>query len=219
MVCRKLHLPEVDCQEVFRRLVFNILANNTDDHNKNFSFIMDHTGRWRLSPAYDLTYIFDYGGYLPLEEHCMMMGGKLRDITKEDIIQFASENGIPHPDRIIRNVVKTIQQFRPLALKNGVKEEWIGRVESTLAKHLASWGYDATAPATFAFIDKGRRTISEAHLEQMYKGNYHLLANINGHNRKFVIRKDTPLAGSITQKGLANIDEQFIKNIIEQHLR
>jgi serine/threonine-protein kinase HipA len=92
-------------------------------------------------------------------------------------------------------------------------------VESTLAKHLASWGYDATAPATFAFIDKGRRTISEAHLEQMYKGNYHLLANINGHNRKFVIRKDTPLAGSITQKGLANIDEQFIKNIIEQHLR
>lgn len=219
MVCRKLHLPEVDCQEVFRRLVFNILANNTDDHNKNFSFIMDHTGRWRLSPAYDLTYIFDDGGYLPLEEHCMMMGGKLRDITKEDIIQFASENGIPHPDSIIRNVVKAIQQFRPLALKNGVKEEWIGRVESTLAKHLASWGYDATAPATFAFIDKGGRTISEAHLEQMYKGNYHLLANIDGHNRKFVIRKDTPLAGSITQKGLANIDEQFIKNIIEQHLR
>jgi serine/threonine-protein kinase HipA len=219
MVCRKLHLPEVDCQEVFRRLVFNILANNTDDHNKNFSFIMDHTGRWRLSPAYDLTYIFDDGGYLPLEEHCMMMGGKLRDITKEDIIQFASENGIPHPDSIIRNVVKAIQQFRPLALKNGVKEEWIGRVESTLAKHLASWGYDATAPATFAFIDKGGRTISEVHLEQMYKGNYHLLANIDGHNRKFVIRKDTPLAGSITQKGLANIDEQFIKNIIEQHLR
>ena len=39
-VCRKLHIPETDCQEVFRRMVFNILANNTDDHNKNFSFIM-----------------------------------------------------------------------------------------------------------------------------------------------------------------------------------
>ena len=56
--CRKLHLPEADCQEVFRRMVFNILANNTDDHNKNFSFIMREDGSWRLSPAYDITYIF-----------------------------------------------------------------------------------------------------------------------------------------------------------------
>ena len=50
-VCRKLHLPEADCSEVFRRMVFNILANNTDDHNKNFSFIMSEDGSWRLSPA------------------------------------------------------------------------------------------------------------------------------------------------------------------------
>jgi serine/threonine-protein kinase HipA len=94
-------------------------------------------------------------------------------------------------------------------LKTVVKEEWIGRVECTLAKHLTSWGYEATAPATFAFTDNEGRTISDAHLEQMYKGNYHLLANIDGRNRKFVIRKETPLAESITQKGLANIDEQL----------
>ena len=53
-VCRKLHLPEADCYEVFRRMVFNILANNTDDHNKNFSFVMSEDGTWRLSPAYDI---------------------------------------------------------------------------------------------------------------------------------------------------------------------
>ncbi len=64
-VCRKLHLPEADCQEVFRRMVFNILANNTDDHNKNFSFMMSEDGTWRLAPAYDITYIIDTGGYLP----------------------------------------------------------------------------------------------------------------------------------------------------------
>lgn len=51
-VCRKLHLPEADSQEVFRRIVFNILANNTDDHNKNFSSIMQDNGSWRLSPAW-----------------------------------------------------------------------------------------------------------------------------------------------------------------------
>ena len=91
-------------------------------------------------------------------------------------------------------------------------------MESTLTKHLTSWGYEATAPAIFAFTDKDGRTISDAHLEQMYKGNYHLLANIDGRSQKFVIRKDTLLAKSITRKGLANIDEQFIKNLVEQYL-
>ena len=86
MVCRKLHLPEVDCQEVFRRMVFNFLANNTDDHNKNFTFVMNRRGLWRLSPAYDMTFIFDTGGYLPNREHCMMVGGKLWDIRFEDAL-------------------------------------------------------------------------------------------------------------------------------------
>ena len=54
MVCRKMRLPESTQDEVFRRMVFNILANNTDDHNKNFSFLMDESGQWQLSPAYDM---------------------------------------------------------------------------------------------------------------------------------------------------------------------
>lgn len=45
-VCRKLHLLETDYYEVFRRMVFNVLANNTDDHNKNFSFVMSEDGTW-----------------------------------------------------------------------------------------------------------------------------------------------------------------------------
>ena len=92
--CRKLHLPESDCQEVFRRMVFNILANNTDDHNKNFSFIMNEDGSWRLSPAYDITYIIDNGGFLPNEDHCLYIRTKLRNITRDDAIQFARDNGI-----------------------------------------------------------------------------------------------------------------------------
>ena len=43
-------------------MVFNILSNNTDDHNKNFSFVMNEDGSWRLAPAYDITYIIDRGG-------------------------------------------------------------------------------------------------------------------------------------------------------------
>lgn len=129
-VCRKLYLPEADCYEVFRRMVFNVLANNTDDHNKNFSFIMSEDGSWRLSPAYDITYIFDNGGFLPDEDHCMYIRTKLRDITREDAIQFAKDNGIRRPDAIIRNVVHALSQFRAVATKYGVAEQWIGRVET-----------------------------------------------------------------------------------------
>lgn len=139
-VCRKLHLPEVDCQELFRRMVFNILANNTDDHNKNFTFIMNRQGRWRLSPAYDMTYIFDSGGYLPNKDHCLMVGGKLRDISREDVIAIAGETGIHAPESIIRKVASALSSFRTIAKKNGVKDEWIGRVETTIIGNLRTWG-------------------------------------------------------------------------------
>ena len=138
-VCRKLHLPEADCQEVFRRMVFNILANNTDDHNKNFSFIMQKDGTWRLSPAYDITYIIDSGGYLPNVDHCLYIRAKLRGITRDDVIEFAHDNGIRRPDAIIRDVVGSLRKFRAAATKYGVSEQWIGRVETTIASHLKAW--------------------------------------------------------------------------------
>ena len=139
-VCRKLLLPESDCQEVFRRMVFNVLSNNTDDHNKNFSFIMQKDGSWRLSPAYDITYIIDSGGYLPNEDHCLYIRAKLRNVTREDVIQFAHDNGIRRPDSIIRDVVRALRQFRLVATKNGVSEQWIGRVEMTIVNHMKDWG-------------------------------------------------------------------------------
>ena len=139
-ICRKLHLPEVDCQELYRRMVFNILANNTDDHNKNFTFIMDRQGTWRLSPAYDMTYIFDTGGYLPNKDHCLMIGGKLQGITRDDAVQFARDNGIRRPDAIIRDVAASLKEFRSIATKYGVSDEWTGRVETTIIDHLKAWG-------------------------------------------------------------------------------
>lgn len=135
-VCRKLRLPESDCIEVFRRMVFNILANNTDDHNKNFSFIMSQNGSWRLSPAYDITYIIDRGGHLPNEYHCLYIRAKLCGITRDDIIQFARNNGIRRPEAIIKDVADSLKQFRSIATRYGVSGQWIGRVETTIANHL-----------------------------------------------------------------------------------
>jgi serine/threonine-protein kinase HipA len=216
-VCRKLHLPEVDCQELFRRLVFNILANNTDDHNKNFTFLMDRKGSWRLSPAYDMTYIFDTGGYLPNKEHCLMIGGKLQDITHEDITAFAAECGIRQPESIIRKVAAAISSFHELALKNGVREEWIGRVERCLNGHLAAWGY-VQCEQTFAFNMDGHE-VTNARIEAAYKGNYHLLATIGDREQKYIIRKGTDEYDAITAKGIMNITKEDMESLVERYLK
>ena len=212
-VCRKLRLHEADCQEIFRRMVFNILSNNTDDHNKNFSFVMNEDGSWRLAPAYDITYIIDKGGYLPNRDHCMYIRAKLHDITRSDVIEFARDNGIRRPDAIIRDVVSALKQFRAIATDNGVSESWIGRVESTIVEHLKAWGEWEYETADVE-IDINGHTISNIHVEQTYKGNYHLLANIDGAERKFVISKNKEEFASIEQTGLANLTADQLKVMV-----
>lgn len=215
-VCRKLHLPEADCYEVFRRMVFNVLANNTDDHNKNFSFIMSEDGSWHLSPAYDITYIFDNGGFLPDEDHCMYIRAKLRDITREDAIQFAKDNGIRRPDAIIRDVVHALSQFRAVATKYGVAEQWIGRVESTIFHHLKSWGYlEDKTHSSGEFIINGH-VVKNIRMEQAYKGNFHLYAEIDGRERKFVIGKNKEEFSLIESLGIVNLSSDLLKNMVEK---
>ena len=203
-VCRKLHLPEADCQEAFRRMVFNILANNTDDHNKNFSFIMDQDGTWHLSPAYDITYIIDTGGFLPNKDHCMYIRAKLRNITRDDAVSFARDNGIRRPDAIIRDVAGALKDFRKVATKHGVAEQWIGRVEATITDHLKSWGeWKEEAASTEQTING--HTVSGIRIEQAYKGNFHLHATIDGKERKFVIGKNKEEFATIEKTGTSNM--------------
>ena len=216
-VCRKLHLPEADCQEVFRRMVFNILSNNTDDHNKNFSFIMQRDGSWQLAPAYDITYIIDGGGYLPNEDHCLYIRAKLHGVTYEDVVQFARDNGIRRPDAIIRDIVEALSQFRSFATKNGVREEWIGRVETTIIDHLKAWGLWEGESQTSNMTVNGY-VVTDFHLEQQFKGNYLLLSTIDGKESKFIIRKGTPEHDLLTKKGLANITDEIKQELVVRFL-
>ena len=215
-VCRKLHLPEVDCQELYRRMVFNILANNTDDHNKNFSFVMNRQGLWRLSPAYDMTYIFDTGGYLPNKEHCLMIGGKLQNITRNDIIDFARENGISRPDSIIRSVIESLKKFRTIATKNGVSDQWIGMVEATIAANIKEWDTSESKPDTPTHTLNGH-IINNIRIEQTYKGNFHLLATIDSKSRKFIISKNKDEYTTISTTGIANLTEEQLISMAEKY--
>ena len=89
-ILERLRCPFEDRYELFRRMVFNVMASNFDDHSKNFSFLMDQEGQWRLSPAYDLTYANDPNSNY-INNHQCLVNGKSEGITLEDLLQVGND--------------------------------------------------------------------------------------------------------------------------------
>jgi len=198
-ICRRLQLSQEMADELFRRMVFNILANNTDDHCKNFSFLMNRAGQWRISPAYDLTYVFDEGGYTPYRFHCLTIAGKTCQITMDDVVAFARNNSIRNPEGIIRKIAAVIERFPEIAARYGVRSEWIDRVWTTLQENLHDWhlyAYPNESPYRF---------------ELAYKGNYHLFVRqADGRERRYVIRPKMPEYDVLQQQGIAAISDEQV---------
>ena len=84
----KLGIKQSDSEQFFRRMVFNVMARNQDDHVKNISFLMNRKGEWSLSPAYDVTYSFNPKGKWTAV-HQMLINGKTSNIGKDDLLQSA----------------------------------------------------------------------------------------------------------------------------------
>ena len=136
-VAGRLGLPYAEREEVFRRIVFNFMGCNTDDHVKNISFMMGRDGVWHLAPAYDITYTIDpYTVNIDNGSHCMPLCGKWKDVTEEDLIAFAGKNDIKAPERIINSVAEALLTFRERAAANRVSLGWIDRIEGNIAKNL-----------------------------------------------------------------------------------
>ena len=147
----------------------------------------------------------------------MFIRAKLRNITREDAIDFARDNGIRRPEAIIREVVKALKQFRPFATKNGVTEKWKGRVEAAIINHLKRWGEWEETPHTSMVKIQGHN-VENMRIEEAYKGNYHLYADIDGKEQKYVIGKNKEAYSLIEEIGSANLTTEQLKTLIEQYL-
>lgn len=102
-VMRTLRLPYSQAQEMFRRIVFNVVVRNQDDHTKNISFLMDKNGKWRLSPAYDMGFSYNpNGGWT--SQHQMSINGKFDGITRSDLLEIAKRNNIKEAAEIIDQI-------------------------------------------------------------------------------------------------------------------
>ena len=120
-VVRRLGLPMVDVEALFRRMVFNVLASNRDDHVKNIAFLPDETGDWSLAPAYDLTYVFE-GDRGETYRHQMTINGKVDGFKRADLLTCAANRGVTkaRATEIVAQVREAVANWRFIAEDCGV---------------------------------------------------------------------------------------------------
>ena len=134
-VMRQLRLPYIQAEEMFRRMVFNVVARNQDDHTKNISFLMDKTGKWRLSPAYDISWSYNPEGKWT-SQHQMSINNKWSNFTMDDLLAVASSMSIKSPREIIEKTIDVVANWPVYAASLGIPKETVGVINSTLITHL-----------------------------------------------------------------------------------
>jgi serine/threonine-protein kinase HipA len=134
-IMRRLHMPYSDREQAFRRMVFNVVLRNQDDHTKNFSFLLGKEDGWRLSPAYDVTYAFDPMNYWT-NRHQMSICGKLQDITREDLMEFANSANIKDASDIIETISSVASEWPRYAGFSDVPKQTIERIDKVLLRNI-----------------------------------------------------------------------------------
>ena len=126
-VMRALKLPYSQAQEMFRRMVFNVIVRNQDDHTKNISFLMGDDGIWKLSPAYDMGYAYNpNGGWTAT--HQMSVNGKFDEITREDLLEFGVKNNIKNAALIVDEVCEVVSKWPQIAKECDVPQAMIDSI-------------------------------------------------------------------------------------------
>lgn len=120
-----------EVEKMYRLAVFNVLAHNRDDHSKNFSFLMDAAGRWKLSPVYDLTFSSGPGG----EQNTMVMG-EGRNPGVEHLIKLGLEAKLSKSriTEIIDQTQASLASWSFLARQHGVSEEMIQQIAKRIGQ-------------------------------------------------------------------------------------
>jgi len=118
-----------EVKKMYRLAVFNVMSHNRDDHSKNFSFLMDDTGEWKLSPAYDLTFSSGPRGHMST-----MLMGEGQSPTIEHLVKLGTEANLKHAeiDRIIEQTKDALKQWETLAIHHGVTEANVRLIKSRM---------------------------------------------------------------------------------------
>ncbi len=128
---RMLKMTYPEAEQMFRRMVFNVMATNYDDHAKNFSFRLKQKDKWELSPAYDVCYSYDPAN-IWVSQHTLSINGKHKEINKFDLMKIANANNIAKGEKIINEIKETVCNWQEYADTANVSSKLKNSIAKTL---------------------------------------------------------------------------------------
>jgi serine/threonine-protein kinase HipA len=128
---RELKLTYAEAEQMYRRMVFNVIARNCDDHTKNFSFLLKKDARWQLAPAYDLCYAYRPGSEW-VSQHALSINGKRANITRDDLLVVGKSIRNKKSEEIIDEINEKVHQWNRYAQEAGVSKEKKETISKTL---------------------------------------------------------------------------------------
>lgn len=131
MLTRNVTRDQRECKAMFNLAVFNVLAHNRDDHARQFSFLMEHNGTWRMAPAYDLTWSFGPGG-----EHSSSVLGYGKNITRDHLIELGKKADMQKPEiiNLLERAQEAISKWEIFANSYGISRQSTKLIAAALAK-------------------------------------------------------------------------------------
>ena len=132
LVMRQLQLPMQALEEQYRRMVFNLIARNQDDHVKNIAFLMDRDGQWSLSPAFDITWSFNPAGDWTAT-HQMSVNGKRDQFTRADLLAVGRSAQLKRgrAEAIAEEVIAAVRDWPLYAAEANVREESCSQIQAS----------------------------------------------------------------------------------------
>ncbi|MDY8136169.1 type II toxin-antitoxin system HipA family toxin [Aquimarina sp. 2201CG5-10] len=134
-VMRQLRLPHTDAIQLYKRMLFNIIARNQDDHTKNISFLMNKAGVWKLSPAYDITYSYNPSG-IWTSLHQMSANGKRDEFTMKDLLKVGEKISYKNRKEAIQKIKEVISNWHRYAEKAGIPKEQASKLQKAFRMSL-----------------------------------------------------------------------------------
>ena len=128
---RSLRLPYPDAEQLYKRMAFNVMARNCDDHTKNFSFIMNQSGDWSLAPAFDICHAYRPNSTW-VSQHALSVNGKRNNISTDDLLAVAKNMNIKKPAAILNQISSTVKSWKDFATETNVKPKLRDAIGQTL---------------------------------------------------------------------------------------
>lgn len=133
---QKIGIFPLEMRQLWLLMTMNVICGNVDDHNKNFSFMLEKGGSWHLAPAYDFTFTVDPSAPFYVNRHSLTVNGKNQDITAEDLFEIANQYNIKGATSMFERVVTVAKNYRKFGMEAGVDDFWCHKIESEILRRL-----------------------------------------------------------------------------------